>query len=123
MTVFLTTHTRHRSGKTSAIKRKAVRETRISRHHGDPIQAPPPETNRTSQHYRIVGFKGGSSIGSPLFPETLVSSIANTSFISQDTTQTFIRHTNILILISKHTDSLESHTEKHFLNLVNPRQI
>ena len=34
----------------------AVRETGVSRHHGGPIEGPP-ETPRTSQHYRIEGIK------------------------------------------------------------------
>ena len=35
----------------------AVRETGVSRHQGGPIEGPP-ETHRTSQHYRIEGIKG-----------------------------------------------------------------
>ena len=35
----------------------AVRETGVSWHHGGPIEGPP-ETPRTSQHYRIEGIKG-----------------------------------------------------------------
>ena len=43
--------------KTTAIRRAAVRETSVSRHHGGPIEGPP-ETRRTSLHYRIEWFKG-----------------------------------------------------------------
>ena len=35
----------------------AVRETSVSLHHGGPIEGPP-ETPRTSQHYRVEGIKG-----------------------------------------------------------------
>ena len=41
--------------KTTAIRRAAVRETSVSRHHGGPIEGPP-ETPRTSQHYHIEGI-------------------------------------------------------------------
>ena len=39
----------------TAIRRTAVRETGVSRHHGGPIEGPP-ETPRTSQHYHIEGI-------------------------------------------------------------------
>ena len=45
------------SGKITAIRRIAVRETGISRYHRDPIKGSP-ETPRTSQHFYIGGFKG-----------------------------------------------------------------
>ena len=38
------------------IRRIAVRETGVSRHHGERMERPP-ETPRTSQHYPIEGFK------------------------------------------------------------------
>ena len=45
--------------KTTAIRRIALRETSVCRHHGGPIEGIPPETSRTTtQHYRIEGFKG-----------------------------------------------------------------
>ena len=40
----------------------AVRETGVSRHQGDPFEGPP-ETPRTSQHYRIEGIKGVPDLG------------------------------------------------------------
>ena len=49
------------SGKTTAIRLIAVRDTSVSEHHGALIDGPH-ETSRTTQHYRIVKFKGG-----PLF--------------------------------------------------------
>ena len=47
---------------TIAIRREAVRETSVSRHHGGPIDGPP-ETPRASQHYRIEGIKGVPDLG------------------------------------------------------------
>ena len=44
-------------GKTTPIRRIAVRETGVSRHHEGLIEGPP-ETPQTSEHYRIEGFKG-----------------------------------------------------------------
>ena len=41
-----------------AIRRVAVLETGVSRHHWDPIERRP-ETPRTSQYHRIEGLKGG----------------------------------------------------------------
>ena len=49
----------HKFPKTLAIRRAAVRETSVSRHHGGPIEGPP-ETPRISLYYRINGFKGGA---------------------------------------------------------------
>ena len=46
-------------GKTTRIRRTAVRETGASWHHGGPIEGHP-EACRTSQHYDIEGFKGTS---------------------------------------------------------------
>ena len=43
--------------KTATDRLIAVRETGVSRHQGGPIEGPP-ETPRTSQHYRIEGIKG-----------------------------------------------------------------
>ena len=40
----------------------AVRETGVSWHQGGPIESPP-ETPRTSQHYRIEGIKGVPDLG------------------------------------------------------------
>ena len=40
------------AGKTTAVRLIAVRETGVSRHHGGPIEGPP-ETPRTSEHYRL----------------------------------------------------------------------
>ena len=40
----------------------AVRETGVSRHQGGQIEGPP-ETTRTSQHYRIEGIKGVPDLG------------------------------------------------------------
>ena len=48
--------------KTTAIRRAAVRETGVSRYQGGPIEGPP-ETSRTSQHYRIEGIKGVPDLG------------------------------------------------------------
>ena len=45
------------TGKTSPIRLIAVRETGVSRHQGGPIEGPP-ETPRTSQHYRTEGGMG-----------------------------------------------------------------
>jgi len=50
------------AGKTAAIRRTAVREAGVSRHHRATIECPP-ETPPTSEHYRIEGFKGGPLIG------------------------------------------------------------
>ena len=46
----------NQTGKTTMIKRVAVRETSISLHIEGSIKSPP-ETPRTSQHYGIEGFK------------------------------------------------------------------
>ena len=43
-------------------RRSAVRETGVSRHQGGPIEGPP-ETPRTSQHYRIEEVKGVPDLG------------------------------------------------------------
>ena len=48
------THT----GKTTAIRRIAVRETLICRHKGETIKGPP-DILRTAQHYCIEGLKVG----------------------------------------------------------------
>ena len=40
----------------------AVRETGVFWHHGGPIESPP-ETPRTSQHYRFQGIKGVPDLG------------------------------------------------------------
>ena len=42
----------YQTRKTTAIRRVAVRETGVSRHHGGPIEGPP-ETPRKSLYYRI----------------------------------------------------------------------
>ena len=41
--------------KTATDRLIAVRETGVSQHQGGPIEGPP-ETTRTSQHYRIAGI-------------------------------------------------------------------
>jgi len=48
---------RGETARTTSIRRVAVRKASVSRQHGGPIEGPP-ETPRTSQHYRIQGFKG-----------------------------------------------------------------
>ena len=68
-----------RYGKTTAIRLIAVRETGVSRHHGGSFEGPP-ETPRTSEYYRIEGFKWGPLIGPPLCRETPVSRTANVGF-------------------------------------------
>ena len=45
--------------KATAIRRKAVREAGVSRHHGASLRAPL-KPLRPSQHYRTDGFEGGS---------------------------------------------------------------
>ena len=47
--------------KTTSIRPKAIRETSISLHHGDPIDGPP-ETPQVSHHYDIKGYKGDSEL-------------------------------------------------------------
>ena len=42
--------------KNNSDQHTAVRETGVSRHHGGPIEGPP-ETRRTSLHYRMEWFK------------------------------------------------------------------
>ena len=44
------------NGKTTTIRRSAVREAGVSRHHGGPIEGPT-ETHQISQHYKIVGLR------------------------------------------------------------------
>ena len=51
-----------RSRRTTVIRRIAVRETSVSRHHGEKIKGPP-ETSSESQHYRIEVFKRGPQLG------------------------------------------------------------
>ena len=46
-----------RTGKTTAIRRIAVKETSVSRHHGNPIEGLS-ESRRISQYYRIKVFMG-----------------------------------------------------------------
>jgi len=50
------------TGKTTPIRRTAVRETGVSWHHGGLIEGPH-EIPHISQHYRIEGFKGGPQLG------------------------------------------------------------
>ena len=50
------------SGKETAIRRKAVRETADSRHHDGQIEGPPSNIC-TSHHYRIEWFKGVIALG------------------------------------------------------------
>ena len=57
-----------RSGETTPIRRIAVRENGVSRHHGGVFEGSL-KTIRTSQHYRIEGFKGGPQLG-PNYAET-----------------------------------------------------
>ena len=65
------------TGNTAAIRRVAVRETSVFRHHGVPIEDPLNETRLILQHYRIWEFKGVFQLlGRPLSREMLVSRIA-----------------------------------------------
>ena len=50
-----------RPGKTTAIRRIAVRETGVFRPPGGPIEDTP-ETTRTSQHYCLEGFQGAMNL-------------------------------------------------------------
>jgi len=52
--------------KKTAIRRIAVRETGVSRHHGGSTKGPPKPIG-PSQHYRIEGFKGGPQLV-PIMP-------------------------------------------------------
>ena len=54
-----------RSGKTTAIRRIADRQTGVSRHHGGSIEGSP-EIPQTSQYYRIEGLKEWPLIWTPL---------------------------------------------------------
>ena len=72
---------KNRTGKTTNIRRIAVREASVSRHHGGAFKAHP-NTHRISEHYRIEGFNGGSLISPPLCRETRVSRTADVSFSS-----------------------------------------
>ena len=56
-----------RSGKTTAIRYIAIRETGVSRHIGSLIEGTP-ETPCTSQHYNNEGFKRGHN-WSPIMPK------------------------------------------------------
>ena len=52
---------KNQTGKTTPIRRAAVRETGASRHQGGPTEVPLPETPRTTIALnRIEGFKGPS---------------------------------------------------------------
>ena len=42
------------TAKTTAIRRRAVREVRVSRHHGGPAEGPP----KTSVHHISIVFRG-----------------------------------------------------------------
>ena len=70
-----------RIGKTTAIRRIAVRENSLSRHYLDPYEVPLKHLG-PSQHYRIEGFTGGPLIGPPLCRETQVSRAADVIFCS-----------------------------------------
>ena len=48
------------TGKTTAIRRKAVRETGISRHRGGLIEGRPQTPRTITELYRFEGFKGGA---------------------------------------------------------------
>ena len=69
-----------RQGKRTAIRLIAVRETSVSRQHGDPVEGPL-ETPRTSLHYRTEGIRDPLS-GLPLCRETPIFRAINVSFSS-----------------------------------------
>ena len=50
----------------------AVRETRVSRHHGGPIKGPP-KASRASGHYNIEEFTEVPKLGPPLCREMSLS--------------------------------------------------
>ena len=60
-TTFEPSKTRVSTQKTTAIRRVAVRDTSVSRHHEDPIKGHTKALN-TSQDYHIKGFKEGSHL-------------------------------------------------------------
>ena len=62
------------SGKKATIRRVAVRETGVSRHHGGPIQWPS-ETPRTPRHYGTEGAEGRLQLLSHYAARTVVDVI------------------------------------------------
>ena len=67
------------AGKTAAIRRTAVREAGVSRHHGGPI-GDTPETTRTSRYYRREGFKEGVLNWAPIMPRGVSASDSRFEF-------------------------------------------
>ena len=75
--------------------KKTARETGVSRHQGGPIEGPP-ETPRTSQHYRIERIKGVPDLATKWRYSFLSVTNANKANLEEQTAMTGVKiHANL----------------------------
>ena len=98
----------NRQKKNTMIRRTAVRETSVSRHHEGSI-----EGSGISEHYGIEGFKGGLNL-IPILPRKA----GRCNFSRYDRCHVIVCSK---LFLNWYTKML--HTEKYFRNLINQTEI